>query len=255
MRVAFLIPVLLFVFIISGFPDAGGIVGFEEKPGGYIPLDLPFVSETGKAVKLGDVVKGPTVLTLVYYRCPNACDNLLIGLAAALRPFALKPETVPNLVTISFDDRETPADSLKQKNIAYEAIEAPYPVEKWHFLTGGSDSIKKITDAAGFRYARAGNEFNHPVGCIILSPDGKIVRYIIGAEILPMDLKVSLMEASSGTVSPTIARVIRFCFSYDPASHAYVFNILRVSATVIFGIIGVFVIYLVLSGRKRRAGQ
>ena len=214
-----------FVLINTGFPDAGRIVGFEEKPGGYIPLDLPFVSETGRPVKLGDVVKGPTVLTLVYYRCPNACDNLLIDLAAALRPFAAKPGTAPNLVTISFDNRETPADSMKQKTIAFEAIESPYPGDKWHFLTGGSDSIKKVTDAAGFHYARAGNEFNHPVGCIILSPDGKIVRYIIGAEILPMDLTVSLMEASSGTVSPTVARVIRFCFSYDPASVMLMFLI------------------------------
>lgn len=115
MKVILLVPALFFVLINTGFPDAGGIVGFEEKPGGYIPLDLPFVSETGRPVKLGDVVKGPTVLTLVYYRCPNACDNLLIDLAAALRPFAAKPGTAPNLVTISFDDRETPADSMNRR--------------------------------------------------------------------------------------------------------------------------------------------
>jgi protein SCO1/2 len=247
----------MFLSFLINAPAAGtggtnGYVGFEEKQGAYLPLDLPFVNEKGERVMLGDVIKGPTILTFVYYNCPNECDFLITGLAEALRPYTKKPGGEPNLVTITIDDRETVADAQRAKEIAIESIQEPYPEEKWHFLTGGPDSIRKAADAAGFRYARAGSEFNHPVGLIVVSPKGEIIRYIIGADILPMDLEISLMEASSGTVSPTVARVIRLCFSYDPKSHLYVFNILQVSATTIFLIIGGFVLYLFLSGRRKQ---
>ncbi len=254
---------LLFLTIISGCcniifaheEETNGNVGFEEKAGAFIPLDIPFVDETGAGVKLGDVVRGPTILSFVYYKCPNACDFLLSGMAGALRPFTDKPGSEPNLVTITIDDRETISDALRSKKIAFESIQKPYPEDKWHFLTGSAQSIREATDAAGFRYARQGDEFDHPIGIIIISPKGKIVRYIIGTEILPMDLAISLMEASSGTVSPTVARVIRFCFSYNPKSHQYVFNILQVSGTTIFAIIGCFALYLAVSGRKKRKAE
>lgn len=232
---------------------SGSIIpGIDEKLGNYVPLDLPFVTETGNAIQLRNVIKAPTVLSIVYYKCPNACDYLLTGISSALRSYTDRPGSEPNLITLTIDERETPADAMKAKNIAFEAIEKPYPSNKWHFLTGSRESIKKLTDAVGFRFVRNGDDFDHPIGLIILSPQGKVVRYIMGTDFLPVDLTMSLMEASTGTVSPTIARVLRFCFSYNPKSHQFVFNTLRVSAIVIFVLVGSFVIYLVLSGRKRR---
>jgi protein SCO1/2 len=141
---------------------------------------------------------------------------------------------------------------MKAKKIAYESIEKPFPESKWHFLTGTRENIKRITDATGFRYVRKGNDFDHPLGVIILSPDGKIVRYIPGTDFLPVELKMALLEASNGVISPTIARVVRYCFSYNPESHKMVFNTLRVSATVIFTLVGAFALYLLISGKKRR---
>ncbi len=231
---------------------ASGVMGMDEKPGAMVPLDLPFVTQTGKSVRLGDVVKGPTILSLLYYKCPDACSILLTSIAGALRPFADKPETAPNVITVSIDENETPADAMKAKAIAFEAIQKPYPAERWHFLTGSAQSIKRLAGAVGFRYVKKGDEFDHPLGIIVLSPQGKVVRYVLGTDYLPMDITMSLMEASAGTVQPTIARVLRACFSYDPGSHRFVFNILQVSATVIFTLLGIFIIYLVVSGMKRK---
>jgi protein SCO1 len=230
---------------------ASGKMGMEEHPGATVPLDVPFITEKGVSVRLQDMVKGPTILTLLYYKCPDACSTLLNAIASVLRPFADKPETAPNVVCISIDENETPADATKAKTMAFESVQKSYPAERWHFLTGPAQSIKKVAGAVGFRYVKKGDEFDHPLGIIILSPHGKVVRYIMGTEYLPMDITMSLMEASTGTVQPTIARVLRACFSYDPKSHRFVFNILQVSATVIFTLLGIFIVYLIVSGRKR----
>jgi protein SCO1 len=233
--------------------EAPGAMGMDEKPGAMVPLNLPFVTETGDSVRLSDVVKGPTLLSLLYYTCPDACNTLLVSIANVLRSFAGKPETAPNVVCISINPNEMPEDAMKARAIAFEAVQQPYPTGRWHFLTGPAKSIKTVTGAVGFRYVKKGNEFDHPLGIIILSPKGKVVRYILGTDYLPMDISMSLMEASNGTVQPTIARVLRACFSYDPKSHRFVFNILQVSASVIFSLLGIFVAYLIVSGKKRTA--
>ncbi|HMD68590.1 MAG TPA: SCO family protein [Chitinivibrionales bacterium] len=229
-----------------------GAMGMDEKPGALVPLDIPFVTQTGDTIRLRDIVKGPTILSLLYYKCPDACSTLLTSIANVLRPFTDKPGTAPNVITISIDENETPADAMKARTIAFEAVQKPYPAQRWHFLTGPAESIKKVTAAVGFRYVKKGNEFDHPLGLIILSPQGKVTRYILGTDFLPMDITMSLMEASNGTVQPTIARVLRACFSYDPKSHRFVFKILQVSATVILTLLGIFVAYLIASGRKRK---
>lgn len=228
-------------------------MGVDERPGAMAPLDLPFVTEKGDTVLLRDVLKGPTILSILYYKCPNACNLLLTGIANVLSGFADKPEKAPNVLCMSVDEHETPADAMKAKAIAFEAMQKPYPADRWRFLTGSAASIKKTTDAIGFRFVKRGDEFDHPLCLIVLSPRGKVTRYIMGTDYLPMDITMSLMEASTGTVRPGIARVLRACFSYEPKSHRYVFKILQVSATVIFSLVGIFIAYLVISGRKRRA--
>jgi len=230
-----------------------GTMGFEEKPGGMVPLDVPFIDEAGDTVRLKDVMQGPTVLSLLYYRCPDACGLLLTGIARVLGAMGDTSGTAPNVVTISIDETETPADAAKAKTIALESLQRPLSKTRWHFLTGAGPSIKRVTNAVGFRFVKKGNEFDHPLGLVVLSPQGKVVRYIMGTDFLPMDITLSLMQASSGAVQPTIARVLRACFSYDPKSHRFVFNVLQVSATVVFLIVAMFVAYLIASGRKRAA--
>jgi protein SCO1/2 len=230
-------------------------MGVDERLGTIIPLDVPFVNEQGASVTLRDLVNGPTVLTFLYYGCADACGTLITGIARVLRTYADKPETAPNIITISVDENEKPADAMKARAMAFESIEKPYPENRWRFLTGPAQSIKKITDATGFRFVKKDGDIDHPLCLIILSPKGKVVRYIMGADFLPMDLNLSLMEANAGTVQPTIARVLRYCFKYNPASRQFVFNVLRVSATVIIALVALFVAYLALSGKRRKAGK
>jgi protein SCO1/2 len=227
------------------------VMGIEEKLGTVLPLDLPFVTESGDSIRLGDIIKEPTILSILYYKCPNACNLLLTSIADVVRSYATKP-TAPTIICITVDETETPADARRAKAIAYQALQNNYPPEKWHFLTGSAESIRAVTDATGFHFVKRGDDFDHPLGIVILSPAGKVVRYIMGTDYLPMDVSMSLMEAAAGTLQPTIARVLRACFSYDPQSHRFVFRILQVSATVIFSLIGGFILFLILSGRKRR---
>ena len=227
-------------------------MGVEEKPGSLVPLDVPFATENGDTVQLGRLITAPTILSILYYRCPNACNMLLVSIATVLRSYADNPKTAPNVISISVDEHETPQDAAKAKEIAFSAIQKPYPADRWHFLTGSDESIDKVADAVGFHFVKKGDEFDHPLCIIILSPKGKVVRYILGTDYLPADLAMSLLEASSGSVQPTIARVLRACFSYDPKSHRLVFNMMRVSATVIITLLAIFITYLIVSGKKRR---
>jgi protein SCO1/2 len=227
-------------------------IGIDEKLGGTVALDTVFAGEDGSPVSLRQLIHTPTILALVYYNCPNVCDYLLTGVAGVLKGLPAEPGRDFNVITISIDDRETPADARRAKRIGLESIEKPFPPESWRFLTGTEPNIAAIADSVGFRFVRRDTYFDHPVGIIILSPAGKIVRYMNGADFLPADLKLSLLEASEGRVGPTIARFLRICFSYDPGSHKLVFNMLQVVATVTISVAGAFVVYLILAGRKRR---
>jgi protein SCO1/2 len=232
---------------------ASAPIGVDEKLGSIVPLSALFVTEKGDTVPLKSLIQGPTIISLLYYKCPNACSLLLMSIANVLRSFADNPEKSPHVLCMSIDENETIADARKAKAIAFQAIQKPYPQDHWHFLTGSDESIDAVADAVGFHFAKKGDDFDHPMCLIVLSPQGKVVRYIMGTDYLPADVSMSLMEASTGTIQPTIARVLRVCFSYDPKSHRLVFNLLQVSATVIITLLAIFITYLVISGKNRNA--
>jgi len=240
----------------EGVPAQPQEVGFYENLGGFVPLDAVFHDETGSPVTLRKLIHVPTILALVYYRCPNVCDALLQGVAGSLKSLPEAPGTEFQVITISIDPRETAVDARKAKRISLESILKPFPPSAWRFLTGDTASIGLIAQATGFKYKKIDNGFDHPVGIMILSPQGKIVRYMYGADFLPADLRLSLMEASAGRIGPTIARVMRICFAVDPKSHALVFNLLRIvgSATLLAG--ALLIGYIVLATmRRKRAGR
>lgn len=232
--------------------DGTGVVGIEEKLGGKVPLDLVFTDESGGRIALGKLVTAPTILALVYYKCPNVCDLLLTGVAGMLRGLDAAPIKDYRVITVSIDETETPADARRAKRIAFETIERPFPPEAWRFLTGDAPSIERLTDSVGFRFRRNGSGFDHPVAILYLSPVGKITHYTYGADFLPADVKLSLLSARAGTVAPTIAQLLRFCFRTDPASHHLVFATLRVAGTSTLLLALVFVAYLLLSSRRRQ---
>jgi protein SCO1/2 len=226
-------------------------IGIDEKLGGYVPLDLTFNDENGQKVSLRELIHEPTILALVYLHCPNVCSLLLQNLADVLNKLPADPGKEYFVLAVSFDETEKPSLALEKKKIYLKIIEKPFPEDAWRFLTGDKENILKLTDAVGFRFRRVKDDFEHAVLLVILAPDGKIVRYMYGADPLPFDLKIALIEASQGRIGPTIAKVVRFCFSYDPKANKLVFNMLRVTGTVTLIFALSFVIFLLFKGRKK----
>lgn len=223
----------------------------EEKLGERVPLDLPFVDEDGRAVTLGSLIDRPTIIAPVYYRCPNVCNFLQGGLAEVLGKLDLQPNDY-RIVSVSFDETETPRDAAASEKIYRAAMHGSFPDQGWHFLTGGKPAIDRLTEALGYRFYRVGVDFVHPVVVAVVSGDGTITRYLHGTRYLPMDVTLALMEAGEGKVGSTVRRLASLCFSYDPDKKGYTFNILRVTGVAVLLLAGGLFLALVFGGRKKR---
>ncbi|WP_238378961.1 SCO family protein [Geobacter metallireducens] len=236
----------------AGAGDAAKF-GLTERLGEKIPLDLTFRDETGAPVRLAALVTVPTIILPVYYSCTNVCNFLQGGLASVLKDVRQRPGEEYRVISVSFDETETPELATKYKRTYLASMNAPFPENGWRFLTGDAKNIRRLTDAAGFRFERRGRDFIHPVASIIVARDGTIVRYLYGTTFLPKDLSLALLEARSGKVGATIRQVVGYCFTFDPQAKTYVFNLLRVSATIVIISTGAFLAFLFLTGKKRPA--
>jgi len=234
--------------------DAPAGAGIDEKLGEYIPQDLLLVDEKGDSVRLVSLVDRPTIVTLVYYTCPSVCRPLLNEVSAMLGKLLnlkMKPGEDYQVVTISFDEHDGPAGSARLKKEYMGQLPDGFPEGAWTFLTADAETIGKFTQSVGFEFKRVGDEFAHPATLVMLAPDGKITRYLYGSDYLPLDLKMAIYEASEGRVGPTIAKMLKFCFSYDPEGREYVLNLTRIIGTgMIFCFVG-FAICLTPAGRRR----
>lgn len=233
----------------------GAKIGMEEHLGEKIPLDAIFRDETGKPVRLGDLITVPTIILPVYYSCMNVCNFLQGGLASALPSVKRKPGEEYRVISVSFDETETPSLASRYKRMYLTSMHAPFPVDGWRFLTGDASNIRRLTDAAGYHFLRQGRDFIHPVASFVVARDGTIVRYLYGTTFLPKDLTLALLEARDGKVGATIRKVVGYCFDFDPKGKTYVFNLLRVSATVVLVAMGAFLSFLLLTGNKHRRGR
>jgi protein SCO1/2 len=241
---------LIFGGASAAFPSE--LVGVDEHPGAKIPLDITFRDESGAPVRLADLVKGPTIILPVYYRCSNVCFTLQGHFVNALQSLERRPLEDYRVISVSFDEEETPEMAARSKHAYLSAMKKPFPADGWRFLTGDTVSIRRLTDALGYNFQRQRHEFAHPVATVVVAGDGTIVRYLYGVSILPKDLALALVEAKSGIAGGSIRKLMDYCFSYDPAGRTYVFNLLRVSATVVILTTGSFLAFLLLGGRKRR---
>jgi protein SCO1/2 len=226
-------------------------VGLDEQLGARIPLELTFRDEDGKPVRLADLVTKPTVIAPVYYRCPNVCHFLQGALAQTLPQLQQTAGSDYQVLSISFDETETPEIARRNRDTYLTAAGGKVPAAGWRFLTGDPPAIMALTGAAGYRFQRVGSDFQHPVVIFVVTPDGTIVRYLHGTHLLPKDLALALAEAKEGQVGTTIRKMVQYCFSYDPEQKTYVFNVLRVSATVILATLGIFLAYLIVGGKKK----
>lgn len=205
-------------------------VGIDEKLGQMIQLDLAFKDENGNAITLRSVANGkPLIIDMAYFNCPGICDNVLAGLADVLDRVDAVPGKDFNVVTISFDPADSPALANAKKDQYWGLLRRSFPADDWRFLTGDSTTIHRLTDAMGFYFmSDEYQKFTHPTALIIVDKDGKLIRYIQGTNFAPVDLKMALMEAKTGTPEEIISTILSICFSRNPESNQLVFNVLQV---------------------------
>ncbi len=227
-------------------------VGVVEHLGEKISDDIYLINEEGKTVSLIDQIDKPTALVFVYFRCPGICSPLLDGLSGLINTSDLDMADDYQVITISFDPTETTELARKKKENYQSLIENQNTDEGWKFYTADSLNIAKATQATGFLYSKAGNEFTHAATVLIISPDGTITRYLNGTYFLPYEFELAIVESNKGQTGPTIKKVLEYCYSYDPVGRTYVFNITAVTGSVtIFMALLVFLLMIWFKPRKK----
>ena len=250
------IVALLLLLISFSFGDK---LGVYEKLGETVSLDIPFIDEKGKRTTLGEMMDGkPTIVTLNYYECPGICSPQLNDLALTLERLQLKENQDYKVVTVSIHDGDTIALAKQKKKNHIVSINRPFDANAWHFVIGEDNNSKRLADSIGFHYEKTVGpngkvDYLHPAVLAILSPEGKITRYLNGIDQLPFDVKKALIEASNGTVGPTIAKTLLYCFAYDAKGKTYVFAWEKIIGTVMLMLVFGFFTYLAITGRKRNS--
>lgn len=204
-------------------------VRIDQRLNDKVPPDAFFRDETGRDVKLADYFgKKPVVLALVYFRCPKLCTLVLNGLAEAMKPMTLELGRDFEVVTISFDPADTPETAADKKKNYLALYGRPEAASGWHFLTGTEEQIRRVTQAVGYhyRYDPVSRQFVHPAGLAILTPEGRIARYLFGIEYQPRDLRLALVEASRRQIGTPADVVLLYCFHYDATTGKYNANVM-----------------------------
>ena len=219
-------------------------VGIEQRLDGQVPADLSFVDDTGKPVKLGDYFgKKPLILNLVYYNCTMLCGEALTGLAASMKMIKFDVGNEFDVITVSFNPKETPEIAAAKKADYLKRYGRPNAASGWHFLTGPPDSINVLTKAVGFQYQydATKDQYAHATAIMVLTPEGRISRYFYGVDFPPKDLRMGLVEASKGKIGNAVDQVLLYCYHYDPAAGKYgavVSNMLKLGAGVTILLVG-----------------
>jgi protein SCO1/2 len=225
-------------------------VGIEQHLDAQVPPDLTFRNETGQSVKLGDYFgQKPLILNLVYFNCTMLCGEALTGLTGAMRLMKFDVGKEFDVVTVSFDPRETPEIAAAKKREYLKRYGRAGAPEGWHFLTGPAESVNALTKAVGFQYQYDPriDQFAHATAIMVLTPQGRISRYFYGVDFPPKDLRMGLVEASEGKIGNAVDQVLLYCYHYDPATGKYgavITNILRLGAAATILILGGFLLIM-----------
>ncbi len=232
-------------------------IGFDQNLDQRLPLETPFLDEAGRSVRLGDYFGArPVILLFAYYECPMLCTQVINGLSRALGVLSLEPGTDFEIVTVSFDPRDTPATASAKKGPYVERYKRPGAEDAWHFLTGSEESIQQLTRAAGFRYVwdDQTQQFAHPTGVIVATPDGRPARYLFGIDYGPRDLRLAIVEASEGKVGSPVDSLLLYCYHYNPMTGRYgllVMRAIRLAGGATLLALGSFIFIMLRRERSR----
>ena len=231
-------------------------VGFDQRMNEQVPLDAMFRDETGRTVRLGEYFgQRPVILVPVYYSCTTLCPILLDGLARSLRPVSFEMGKDFDVVTVTINPREKPAQAAAKEEQAMRGYGRPGAVNGWHFLTGEEASIRPLMKAIGFRYTydEKSDQYAHAAGVVILTPQGRTARYFYGIDLSPRDLRLGLIEAADNKIGSPIDQALLYCYRYDLTTGKYgliVMNVLRLAGLGTVLALGTFI--LLMLRRERR---
>jgi len=234
-------------------------IGFDQNIGRQLPLDTMVVDEAGRSTRIGEYFgHRPVILVFAYYTCPMLCTQVVNGLASAVGVLSLHPGRDFDVVVVSFDPRDTPATATAKKAQFLERYTVRGAAAAAHFLTAAKPSIGRLTSAAGFRYVwdEQTQQFAHPTGVIVVTPDGRMARYLFGIEYGPRDLRLAVVEASEGKVGTAVDTLLLYCFHYDPMTGRYgvaILRTLRIAGASTVLALGAFVFVMLRREKKAQA--
>lgn len=230
--------------VSTGLPPVLKDIGIEQRLNEQVPLDAIFKDDQGREVRLGEYFKGkPVVLALVYYSCPMLCNQILSGVLTSVRRVPFNAGEDYQIVAVSFDSRETPQLAAAKKQTYVKAYNRASGDRGWHFLTGDDANIKRVADAAGFRFKwdERTNQFAHGSGIFVLTPEGKLARYFYGIQYPDQHMRLGLVEASQNHIGTPVDKLMLYCYHYDPATGTYagsvVMKIMQVAGVITIGLI------------------
>lgn len=207
-------------------------VGLDQKLDAQVPLDIPFKDETGKDVRIGDYLsqKKPVIVNLIFYKCAGVCTLELDGISHMMPKMHLKPGVDYDVVTVSINPKETPSLAADKKVAYLGAMKLPEAENGWHFLTGTDENIHRLAAAIGYRYVAnlEKEQFAHPAGFTVLTPEGKISKYIFGSEYSPRDVRLALIEASENKIGTPIDQILLRCLHFDTMTGKYSFAVVKI---------------------------
>ena len=242
--------------VSTSVPKALREIGFDQHIDARIPLDVPFRDESGRTVAIGDYFgKRPVVLLFAYFDCPMLCTQVINGLSSALGVLSLDPGRDFEILTVSFNPHDTPESARAKKAIYIERYKHDGASAAWHFLTGDQPAIDRLTKAAGFKYAWDADtkQYAHPTGVMVLTPDGRLARYLFGIEYGPRDLRYAIVEASAGRVGSAVDSLLLYCYHYDPETGRYGLAIMRTIRIAAAGTVLLLAGFIVVMVRREKS--
>jgi protein SCO1/2 len=231
-------------------------VRFEQKLNEQLPLELTFRDETGRSIQLADYFgQKPVILVFAYYECPMLCTLVLNGLLDSLQELTFDVGDQFEVITVSIDPGETPELATDKKETYLQFYGRAGAEQGWHFLTGDEETIQQLTRAAGFyyQYDAEQDEYAHPTGIMILTPEGRLARYLYGIKYSPRDVRLGLVEAAQHRIGSPVDQILLTCYHYDPVVGKYnlaIMNIIRIAGLITVMAVGATL--LVMLRRERR---
>ena len=237
--------------------DAAAVSKLEQKPGWQVPPELAFTDSTGRQIALGDYFgQGkPILLQPAYFGCPVLCTKVSEGIATSVAALDLPPEDY-TVLTVSFVPTETTALAADKKRASVAHAKKPDMADSWHFLTGEQDAIDGLLASVGYSagYVEQAGQWAHPDAVVVLTPEGRVLRYLRGTHFNPQTLKLSLVEASDNKVGSVADHLFLTCFQYDPVMGKYTpfaRGLMRWAALLTVLLIAGGVAFLLLRERSR----